>query len=257
MRNPRSEKSSALTRTAIQRYSRQLLVPGMTEASQQTLASANVAIVGLGGLGGLAARYLVGAGVGHLHLIDGDRVSISNLHRQTLYTSQHIGQFKTIAAEQALSSINPDTTLSFNKTFVNSKHLLHTFRNYDCVLDCSDNVDTRLAINAACIAHSVPLFIAAASGTTWQSINLHNSHKPHGCYACLTSFIDVNEDCMTKGILGPVVGMAASHQANQALLYLTNKSTMENWGTYLNVDARTGVTTQFTLSPSPHCEVCQ
>jgi sulfur carrier protein ThiS adenylyltransferase len=257
MRNTRTETGGALTRTAIQRYSRQLLVPGITEASQHSLATANVAIVGLGGLGGLAARYLVGAGVGHLHLIDGDRVTLSNLHRQTLYTSQHIGQFKTIAAEQALSSINPDSSLSFNNTFVSSKHLLQKIQDFDCVLDCSDSVDTRLAINAACITHHVPLFIAAASGTTWQSINLHTSQKTHGCYACLTSSIDVNEDCMTKGILGPVVGMAASHQANQALLYLTNKDTMDNWGTYLNVDARTGVTSRFTLSPSPYCEVCQ
>ena len=257
MRDRHTETHRALTRTAIQRYSRQLLVAGMTEASQQTLATANVAIIGLGGLGGLAARYLVGAGVGHLHLIDGDRVSISNLHRQTLYTGQHIGQFKTIAAEQALSSINPDSSLSFTNTFVSSKHLHQILPNYDCVLDCSDSVDTRLAINAACLTHHVPLFIAAASGTTWQSINLHRSHKKHGCYACLTSFVDVNEDCMTKGILGPVVGMAASHQANQVLLYLTNKNTMDNWGTYLNVDARTGVMNRFTLSPSPCCEVCQ
>lgn len=255
-------RRALLSREDIARYSRQLLLSEINEEGQQNLANAHVVIIGLGGLGCLAAHYLVGAGVGSragsITLVDGDTVEISNLQRQVAYNEMHLGELKANALQGELSKVNAAVNLNVKCLFADSKNLAAMMAQATCVLDCTDNIMTRKQINAACVKNHVPLFIAAASGCSWQAINIAGKPQNSGCYACLVEQMSIPETCMTKGILGPVVGMAACHQATQVLMYLANAQNPNiQWGKYLVSDAVQATMQSFHLPPSPQCEICQ
>ena len=247
-----------LTKQEITRYSRQLLVDAIDEEGQHNLTHAHAVIIGLGGLGSLVARLLAGAGVGTLTLVDGDVVEMSNLARQVPYNEMHLGELKTRALSRELNKVNPEVTLHIKSLFADKNNLPSILANANCVLDCTDEVKQRKQVNAACASKQLPLFIAAASGCTWQAINLSFQRPIKGCYACLVSQIKIRDDCTTKGVLGPVVAMAACHQATQALLFLANKQHADiQWGQYLVYNAVKPALQSFSLAPFPHCEVCQ
>jgi sulfur carrier protein ThiS adenylyltransferase/adenylyltransferase/sulfurtransferase len=247
-----------LTKQDIKRYSRQLGLSQIEEQGQQNIMQSHVVVIGLGGLGTLASRYLVGAGVGKITLIDGDVVDMSNLQRQIAYNEMHLGELKAKALCNELKKVNPHTTCNYKSLFVDSNNLPTLLSNATCVLDCTDSVATRQQINHACIASSIPLFMASASGVTWQAINISSQVKNTGCYACLVEHITLQEDCISQGVLGPAVGMAACHQAAQALLFLSKRYSADiQWGRYLNCHVAQGAMQSFSLLPSSHCEVCQ
>lgn len=247
-----------LSNEDIKRYSRQLLLDDVGDKGQYNIAHSHVVVIGLGGLGALAARYLVGAGVGSITLVDGDVVDKSNLQRQVTYNEMHLGDLKAKALYRELIKVNPDISVKYKSLFADSDNLPTLVDDATCVLDCTDNIATRKHINRACTAAQTPLFIAAASGLTWQAINVSTHDNATGCYACLVDHIDVREDCISQGVLGPVVGIAACHQATQALLFLAKRySANIRWGHYISGHAVSGTTKSFSLAPSPDCEVCQ
>ena len=242
----------------IRRYSRQLLLDCIDHDGQLNLANAHAVIVGLGGLGSLTARYLAGAGVGNITLIDGDTVDISNLQRQISYNEMHLGELKAKSLYNELRKVNSHLNIQFKSLFADSNNLPTLIASATCVLDCTDNVTVRRQINLASFRASIPLFIAAASGLTWQALNLPQNSATCGCYECLVNNVAVREDCVSKGVLGPVVGMAACHQASQALLFLARGFDSDiKWGHYVNAHAGQGTLQSFKLPPSPSCEVCQ
>ena len=241
----------------ISRYSRQLLLDDIVEEGQARLKQAYAVVIGLGGLGTLVARYLVGAGIGKVLLVDNDTVDKSNIHRQVLFNQEHIGQYKTKASYAQLRPVNPRPRIELAEIKANSSNLPLLITGAQCVLDCSDNITTRKAINAACVNQRTALFIAAASQYSWQAINLQLSEKNSGCYACLLAHTRVQEDCISQGILGPVVGMAACFQATQALLYMANPKTNITLGQYHIMNVATAQFQSFSLPAFEHCEVCQ
>ena len=246
-----------LDKQDIQRYSRQLMLESVEEDGQAKLANSHAVVVGLGGLGSLVARYLVGAGVGSITLVDGDTVDISNLQRQVTYNEMHLGELKAKSLYNELRKVNPKLNIKYKSLYVDSNNLPTLISSANCVLDCTDKIDTRKLINAATYRASTPLFIAAASGLSWQALNLPQNSTGGGCYACLVEYINVREDCLSKGVLGPVVGMAACHQATQALLFLAKGfSANIKWGHYLTGNADLGSLKSFTLPSSSTCEVC-
>lgn len=241
----------------ISRYSRQLLLDDIVEEGQARLKQAYAVVIGLGGLGTLVARYLVGAGIGKVLLVDNDTVDKSNIHRQVLFNQEHIGQYKTKASYAQLRPVNPHTQIELAEVQANSSNLVSLISGAHCVLDCSDNITTRKAINAACVNQRTALFIAAASQYSWQALNLQLNENNHGCYACLLAQTKVQEDCISQGILGPVVGMAACYQATQALLYMANPKVNITWGQYTIMNVATAQFQSFSLPAFEHCEVCQ
>lgn len=246
------------TKQEINRYSRQLLVEQIDEEGQRHLAQSHAVVIGLGGLGSLAARLLAGAGVGTLTLVDGDVVEMSNLARQVTYNEMHLGELKTTALCRELKKVNPQVKIKLKSLFADSNNLPALLADATCVLDCTDEVAQRKQVNAASAKGHIPLFIAAASGCTWQAINLPQQGKECGCYACLVAQINLREDCASKGVLGSVVAMAACHQATQALLFLANRQKAPiHWGQYLVCDAISATMQSFKLLPSLSCEVCQ
>lgn len=146
------------------RYSRQLLLEDIAIEGQQKLLASRVLLVGLGGLGSPAALYLAGAGVGTLVLADDDDVHVSNLQRQILFTSDDISRSKAAAARARLARLNPQIELIALKQRLGGEALQDEVAKADVVLDCTDNMATRQAINAACVALQTPLITASAVG---------------------------------------------------------------------------------------------
>lgn len=146
------------------RYSRQLLLEDIAIEGQQKLLASRVLIIGLGGLGSPAALYLAGAGVGTLTLADDDAVHLSNLQRQILFTSEDIDRPKAAAAKTRLSQLNPQIKLVALQQRLSGEALRAEVAKADVVLDCTDNMVTRQAINAACVALDTPLVTASAVG---------------------------------------------------------------------------------------------
>lgn len=240
---------------AFMRYSRQLLLEDIGPAGQQRLADATVLLVGLGGLGTPCALYLAAAGVGKLLLADHDTLHISNLQRQVLYRTEDIAQPKAMLARRQLLALNPDITIETLQTRLEGEALAEAVNRVDLVLDCSDNMATRHAVNAACVQAEKPLVSASAVGFGGQLLVLTPPYL-HGCYACL--YPDAAEpvrNCRTAGVLGPVVGVMGTLQALEAIKLLCGLSSTLD-GKLRLFDARQQHWNTLQLSPAAGCPVC-
>ena len=240
--------------TDFMRYSRQLLLEDVAFEGQKKLLASRVLIVGLGGLGSPAALYLAAAGVGTLILADDDNVHISNLQRQILFTSQDIGQPKSQAAQRHLKQLNPGIELQVISDRLHGEALNQAVSDVSLVLDCSDNMATRQAINAACVTHNKPLISASAVGFGGQLMVLTPPWE-HGCYRCV--WPDENEperNCRTAGVLGPVVGVMGTLQALEAIKVLTG--IIPASGSLRLFDARQHSWRALSMQKSARCPVC-
>ncbi|SFU21117.1 [sulfur carrier protein ThiS] adenylyltransferase [Kosakonia arachidis] len=236
------------------RYSRQILLEDIAVVGQQKLLASRVLIVGLGGLGAPAAVYLAGAGIGSLALADDDAVHLSNLQRQILFTTDDINQPKAGVTAQRLHQLNPDIELIPLQQRLSGEALQQQVAQADVVLDCSDNMTTRQAINAACVAQETPLISASAVGFGGQMMVLMPPWQ-QGCYRCL--WPDENEperNCRTAGIIGPVVGIMGAMQALEAIKLLSGISTTS--GELRLFDARTNLWRTLALHRAQGCPVC-
>ena len=240
---------------SLDRYARQLLLPGLGEAGQAALADARVLIAGCGGLGTLAAAYLAGAGVGRLLLADDDRVELSNLHRQLLYTEADLGQPKAVALAAALGARNAEVDVAAHAARLDSAALPALLADCDLVLDCCDNFPTRYALNAACVAARRNLLSAAAIRREGLLLALQPGQPGQACYHCVFPDCEdsAGERCAEAGVLGPSVGVVASLQATQALEMLTGRgggNRLWRW------QAGPGTLTPAGLAADPDCTVC-
>lgn len=236
------------------RYSRQLLLEDIGIEGQQKLLAARVLIVGLGGLGSPAVLYLAAAGVGNLIIADDDQVHISNLQRQILFTGENIGQSKAGAAKQHLQGLNPDINIIPLHQRLSGGSLNEQVRQADVVLDCSDNMATRQAINAACVAHNTPLIAASAIGLAGQLMVLTPPWQ-QGCYRCLwQDDHEPERNCRTAGVLGPVVGVMGTLQALETIKLLTDITPAA--GSLHLFDARQHRWNTLAMQKSEHCPVC-
>ncbi|SHG91407.1 HesA/MoeB/ThiF family protein [Ferrimonas marina] len=254
------------------RFGRQLLLPQWGEAGQQALASKRVLIIGLGGLGCPALQYLAGAGVGAgagavsagrrdsqgglLRLVDGDAVSLSNLPRQTLFTPSHVGQNKAKAAKAWLTQHNPDIAVEGIEQMASADNLPTLLEGIDLVLDCTDNLTVRHAINRACVRNNIPLVSGAAIGWQGQLMVIAPSQPTSACFACLS---DPDSDdsqaasCQEAGVVGPVVGAVGTLQALQGLKLLLG---LECDHQLHRFDGLTMQWQAFALEPVAACTVC-
>lgn len=239
------------------RYSRHILLDEVGIEGQQRILDASVLVVGLGGLGSAASLYLATAGVGHLTLVDHDVVDLTNLQRQIVHTEARVGQPKVESARQALLAINPGLNISTLKERVDAPRLHTLVSGAAVVLDCSDNFQTRQTINAACVAHGVPLVSGAAIRFDGQ-LAVYDPRQPHSpCYACVfppNSTLD-EARCATMGVFAPLVGIIGSMQAAEALKLIAHAG-VPAIGRLLMLDARDMRWTDIGLPRAPECSVC-
>lgn len=254
------------------RYSRQVLLPEVGEAGQLQLADAGVAIIGLGGLGQLAAQYLACAGIGRLTLIDMDKVEVSNLPRQLLFNDADIGLNKARVAKQKLNGIAPYCTVTAYETAFNAATSVLHFADIllakqqgkkVLVLDCTDNFATRQAINRSCIEADLPLVSASIAAFSGQLFAVDQMRFPSGgCYHCIfPAQTRVSQSCSTQGVLGPSVGVMASMQSLMAMQLLLSMDSCDEpksalFGRFWRFNAKSLSWTAATLTRDPHCDVC-
>ncbi len=246
-----------LTDEQLLRYNRQIMLPAMDYRGQQALLASRVLIVGLGGLGCPVALYLASSGIGHLTLIDGDRVEISNLQRQIAHSVTSIGQFKSESAREAIARINPDVDVVCVNQFADEQCLNNLLPDVDLVVDCTDNFDVRFLLNRVSYAHAKPLVSGAAIRMEGQVsvYDFRQSESP--CYACLYPPDAANENltCSEAGVLSPLVGIIGTVQAMEAVKVLAGMGGSLA-GRLLLLDALTMQWRQLRLNKDPKCEVC-
>ncbi|MFM1908761.1 MAG: hypothetical protein RLZZ591_2438 [Pseudomonadota bacterium] len=239
------------------RYSRHILLDDIGIEGQQRILNARVLVIGLGGLGSPVALYLGTAGVGHLTLVDHDRVDLTNLQRQVAHTQARVGLHKVDSAREALLAINPTLNISVLPERADAQRLQALVARADVVLDCSDNFATRQALNAACVHHRVPLVSGAAIRFDGQ-LAVYDSRLAHSpCYACVfppdTSLEETR--CATMGVFAPLVGIIGSMQAAEALKVISGAGEAAV-GRLLMLDGRSMQWSDIRLPRNPNCPVC-
>ena len=208
------------TKRQIDRYSRQIILKKIGVIGQKKLLKSSVLIVGAGGLGSPIAIYLAALGIGKIGIVDKDNVEMSNLARQIIFETNDINKKKTSTAISKLNKINPDIQLrSFNEnlTRININRIA---KNFDLIVDGSDNFRTRFLINDYCLESKKILVSGAISKFDGQVYTFNFSKKWSPCLRCFIPKIPGNPDvdnCEFEGVLGPLAGIIGSIQANEVV----------------------------------------
>ncbi|NGN99639.1 HesA/MoeB/ThiF family protein [Grimontia sp. S25] len=251
-----SSNKASLSDNEFDRYSRQIMLDNWGEEAQLKLSQAKVLIVGCGGLGTAASQYLAGAGVGQLVLADGDVLERSNLPRQIAYREKDLGKGKAKALSEQLNALNSLIQCRPVIRQLDGMALELEASLADIVLDCSDNMATRQAVNAACVKLGKPLI--AGAGIGWQgqlmTFDFRTSSSP--CYHCLfPSHQDPqSRNCQSAGVVGPVVGIIGNFQALEALKLLLGESLPAN---FYQFDGLSFSLRKMLVHRDPECAICQ
>ena len=234
-----------------ERYARQISLPGLGIEGQQKLAAARVLIVGAGGLGNPVIQYLAGAGIGKIGIADCDKIELTNLHRQPLFTTADIGKPKAATATQKVKEINPSVTAVAHDYAVNNQNAWLLFEEYDIIVDCSDNFTARYTINDACYLLQKPLVFAAVFQYEGQ-LAVFNMPGTNINYRDLfpepPSQLAV-PDCNIAGVLGVLPGLTGLMQATETIKIITGIGEVLS-GKLLSYDIRTHSSIAFDINPS-------
>lgn len=243
----------------IQRYARHIILSEVGGTGQAKLIESRVLVVGAGGLGSPALMYLAAAGVGTIGVVDDDKVSLSNLQRQIVHTSDRVGEDKTESAAATLAAINPEVSVVRHTQRMNAGNVMDLIADYDVVADGSDNFETRFLLNDACHMGGKTLVSAAILRFDGQlSTFKSNEGGENPCYRCI--FPDAPPpglipSCAEGGVLGALAGTMGSMQATEVMKELLGIGESLS-GTLLIYD---GLATSFRkvkVRPDPACKLC-
>jgi len=245
-----------LTGDQLQRYSRQLILSEVGEEGQARLLKAKVCIVGAGGLGSPAGYYLAAAGVGTLGIIDHDEVELSNLQRQIAHCSKTIGIPKVESAKNTFESLNPDVHVIPVMQRLTKQNIFGLIRDYDIVVDCSDNFSTRFLVNDACVMNRKPLVTGAISKFEGQLTVIVPHEGP--CYRCLFEeppppYIKPSPE--DAGLLGVIPGVIGTLQAAEVLKLIIGTGEILK-GELLIYHALKTAFRKVKIAKNPECPLC-
>lgn len=246
----------SLSEQELSRYSRHLVMPEVGIEGQLKLKASSVLVVGAGGLGTPAAIYLAAAGVGRIGIVDHDVVETSNLHRQVLFTESDVGKSKAEVISRRLELVNPHVQVKPYNLKLDSSNTLGIFRDYDVIIDGTDNFPARYLINDACVLLGRPDVYASVFRFDGQASVFSGRTGP--CYRCLypePPTPDTVPSCAEGGVLGVLPGVMGSIQAAQALsLLLGTGSPLV--GRLLLFDAIAMTFDEISIKRNPDCPVC-
>ena len=219
-----------LNKKLIERYSRQIVLKDVGPTGQKKIIKSKVLVVGAGGLGCPVIDYLSRAGVGNIGVADNDKVNISNIHRQSLYSCKDIGKYKVNVVKQKIKLINPKVKIDTFKVRIEKKNIEKIFKDYDFIVDGSDNFKTKFLLNKYCLNHKKILIVGAISKMDGHIFTFDFKNKNDPCLKCFYQSDPSDEvlNCEFEGILGPIAGIVGSIQAIEILKKILNLSKESN-----------------------------
>lgn len=244
------------TETQLQRYSRHIILPEVGGKGQKKILGAKVFIVGAGGLGCPVGYYLAAAGVGTIGMIDNDTVEISNLQRQIAHSVNTLGKPKIESAKATFEALNPDVNVVGIQDRITKDNILGLIKDYDIVVDGSDNFPTRYLVNDACVMLKKPLVSGAILKFEGQVTTVLPG-EGH-CYRCLFEEMPpagLVPSCQEAGVLGAITGVVGALQATEVLKLIVGKGeALKN--TLLIYDALKTTFRRVKVPKNPNCPVC-
>ncbi len=247
----------SFTNEQLERYSRHIILKEIGAKGQKKLLNAKALIIGAGGLGAPAAMYLAAAGVGTIGIADADDVDLSNLQRQIIHATKDLGKPKVQSAKETMNELNPDVTVNTYHTFVTSENIREIIRDYDFIIDGTDNFPAKFLINDACVMEKKPFSHAGIIRFKGQLMTYVPGEGP--CYRCVFKNPppkDAVPTCKQAGVVGAMGGVIGSLQAMEAIKFIVGKGQLLT-GHLLTYDA---LTMEFRKIKLPHntenCPVC-
>ncbi|MDR1625731.1 MAG: molybdopterin-synthase adenylyltransferase MoeB [Spirochaetia bacterium] len=248
----------AFTDEQLQRYSRHIILKEVGVRGQKSISAGRVLIIGAGGLGAPAAMYLAAAGVGTIGIADADRVDLSNLQRQIIHATQDVGKAKVQSAKESMNAMNPDVEVAAYNEWINAGNIrdIISDRDYDFIIDGTDNFPVKFLINDACVMLKKPFVHAGIIRFQGQLMSYVPGRGP--CYRCVFHDPpppDAVPTCRQAGVLGVMGGVIGTLQATEALKFLLG---MEGLlvGQLLTYNALTMEFRKVKLGQNPGCQVC-
>lgn len=246
----------AFTNEQLERYSRHIILKEVGVKGQKKLLNAKVLIIGAGGLGAPAAMYLAAAGVGTIGIADADEVDLSNLQRQVIHTTNDLGKAKVKSAAETMQAINTDITVNTYRTFVTSENILDLIKDYDFIIDGTDNFPAKFLINDACVMAKKPFSHAGIIRFQGQLMTYVPGEGP--CYRCVFKNPppkDAVPTCKQAGVIGAMGGVIGSLQAMEAVKYIIGQGDLLT-GRLLTYDALKMQFRTVKLPKDHNCAIC-
>ena len=217
--------NNTLDKNEIERFSRQIILKNIGSIGQKKIKQAKVLVIGAGGLGCPVAEFLTRAGVGVIGVVDNDLVSLSNIHRQSLYNIKDLKKSKVKCAKNRLSKINPKTSIKVHNLRLNESNAAKLIKQYDFIVDGSDNFKTKFLINDISLKLKKFLVAGAISKFDGHIFTYNFTNKKTPCLRCFFQEDKISDDilnCEYEGVLGTVAGVVGTLQANEVLKQILN-----------------------------------
>ncbi len=213
-----------LDKKNIERYSRQIILKNVGPLGQKKILISRVLIVGLGGLGCPVSDGLSRAGIENLGIADYDKVSLSNIHRQSMFNSKDIGKYKVDVVKKNIKLINPKIKVKIYKKKIDEKNLKKIIKNYEIIIDATDNFKTKFLLNKYSLKYKKFLIVGAISKFDGHIFTFNFKDNKSPCLKCFYQTAPSDEilNCESEGILGPVAGIIGNLQSNEALKKILN-----------------------------------
>ena len=239
-----------LTGEELERYSRQIMIPQIGEKGQEKLKRAKVFIAGVGGLGSPVSIYLTAAGVGHLRMVDHDRVDLTNLNRQVVHWSGDVGKRKVESAQEKLNKLNPNVTVETLSVTISEENASELISGFDLIVDAMDNLPTRYLLNKKAIEHGIPFFHGAVNGFEGRAMTVIPGKT--ACLRCLYRGPVPESKFPVIGVTPAVIGCI---QATEVIKYLVGSGELLG-NRLLAYDGLNLKFTEFKVQRNPQCEHC-
>ena len=217
--------SSKISKSQLEKYSRQIILKNIGILGQKKILNSKVLIIGMGGLGCPVAEFLTRSGIGSLGIVDHDLVSLSNIHRQTLYDEKDLGKLKVKVAKKKLTDVNSKTKIDIYNFKLDKKKFTKIIKNYDYIVDGTDNFETKFLINDVSLKYKKFLVTGAISKFDGHIFTFDFYNKKNPCLRCFYQEETIFEDilnCEYEGVLGTIAGIIGAMQANEILKKILN-----------------------------------
>jgi len=217
--------SSKLNKNQIERFSRQIILKNIGIVGQKKILNSKVLIIGMGGLGCSVAEFLTRSGVGTIGIVDNDLVSLSNIHRQSLYDEEDLNKSKVKVAQKKLKIINLKTRINIFNFKLNRKNFEKIIKNYDYIVDGTDNFETKFLVNDLSLKYKKFLVTGAISKFDGHIFTFNFNNKKNSCLRCFYQEETISDEilnCEYEGILGTISGIVGTMQANEILKKILN-----------------------------------